>query len=308
MKNSETIKNLSFTAIIVSINIVFVLLNLLSPIFTILLLIAMPFSITLVKIKCGLKYSLLGILSSILITILIDYQTSLFYLLPSLISGLLFGIFIEKKLHRFYIVIFSSLIGIFTQYLSILLINAISSIDMILLFSQIFKIDINIFKDISYVILFIISFIQTIFSYIIIDSEAEKFNIEIKKENNLFYHLLIETICLSIAGWLIHTIIPSLSYILTCTSVLCGGYLIYYLIKSHNRLLNISLILTYVITYFICLIYSSYFKNNGYDLLFNVFSITSFVNGVIFIIYVRLIKKQKITFLTFESNNVNQGE
>ena len=55
MKNNEVIKNLTFSAIMVSINVVFVILNLFIPLFTLLLLIALPFSLTIVKIKCGLK-------------------------------------------------------------------------------------------------------------------------------------------------------------------------------------------------------------------------------------------------------------
>ena len=299
MKNNEVIKNLTFSAIMVSINVVFVILNLFIPLFTLLLLIALPFSLTIVKIKCGLKYALLNIISSILITLLIDYQTSLFYLLPSLISGLLFGIFIEKKINRYYIVIFSSLIGIISQYLSILLINAISNIDMITVVSSLLNIEKEVFKDISYTVLFFISFIQTIFSYIIIDSEANKFNISINKKYNIFYHLVIETFTLSILGWIFHSLIPSLSYLLTSLSILSSLYLMYYLIKYNHKVLNLSFIVLYIISYFICLINSTYLRTNGFDLLFNIFSLTSSINSVIFIIYVRFIKKEKIDELTF---------
>lgn len=302
MKNNEVIKNITFCSLITSINIIFVLLNIFMPFFTLFLIIIIPFSITLTCIKCGVKYSLLTIISSLLITSLIDFNTALIYVFPSLISGFLFAIFIKLKFHRFYIVLFSSLIGIISQFISIKIIELISNIDIIQFLNNIFHFDSNQLELYSFTILFFISLIQSLFSYIIIDAESNKFNIIIHKKDDIFYYILLQTTLITIISVIIYNINKSIYFLLSSISFISALYLIYLLFKQHNKMIKIISISMYILSYFICLIFSSFFKKYGFDLLINVFLLTSCINGVIFIIYVCLIKKEKITFLIFENN------
>lgn len=301
---TKKIKKLTLSSMLLGINILFVTTNLFLPI-SIIILIAIPFSTTITKIKCGNKYTLLTIISAIIISSLIDFQTTIFYLLPSLITGLLFGIFIDLKLHSFYNIIFTSLIGIIIQAISFLIIQALYQIDIVNLLTKLLNIDTFHFKNITITLLFLISFIQTLFSYIIIENDAEKFKISINKKDNIFYPLTIQTILLSSIGWTLSNSQPNFAHLITSLSIISSIYLIYYIIKYQKKITNITLIITLVITYFICLINSSYFKTNGYHLIFNIFSLTTFINGVILIIYVKLIKKEKINDLTFNKTKTN---
>lgn len=298
---TNTINKITFSSILLGINILFIIINIYLPI-SILILIGIPLSTTLTKIKCGNKYTFLTILCSVIITSLIDFQTSIFYLLPSLLNGFLFGIFINKKIHSYYIIIFTSLIGITIQFLSFLLIKIIYQINITTLLTSLLNISSSKINNISLTTLFIISFIQTFFSFVIIENEADKFKITINQKDELFYHLLIQTILLSLTGWLLNNILPNIAYLLTTLSIISSTNIIYYLIKYKSKLINIVLTTSLIITYFICLIFSSYFKTNGYHLLFNIFSLTSFINGVILIIYAKLIKKEKLDDFAFNKN------
>ena len=86
MKQEKRINQLCFATIMLSINIIFIVLNLFLPLFSLILLIGIPFSSALVKLKCNYKYTLLYITCSLLISFFIDFQSTLFYLFPSLIS------------------------------------------------------------------------------------------------------------------------------------------------------------------------------------------------------------------------------
>ena len=136
MKQEKRINQLCFATIMLSINIIFIVLNLFLPLFSLILLIGIPFSSVLVKLKCNYKYTLLYIICSLLISFFIDFQSTLFYLFPSLISGLVFGILIKKNIHAYYLIICSSLINVLIQFFNIFIMNKFYQIDFIQAFCE----------------------------------------------------------------------------------------------------------------------------------------------------------------------------
>ena len=80
------------------------------------------------------------------------------------------------------------------------------------------------------------------------------------------------------------------------------------MIKYDNKILNIISLFMFIIIYIICLVFSSWFKIQGLNLYFNVFSIITLLISVIFILYIHFIKKEKINQTIFNKLDVTSKE
>ena len=301
MKKSKSINKLTFTALMISLNVVFIIINSFFPVFSLLILIGIPFASSLVSIKTNIKYSLLYIFCSILICFFIDYQTVLFYLISSLISGFVFGTLIKKKIHSFFIIIISSLINIAIQFLSIEFVYLIYKINFIDIFCQLINIKKEEFLNISLSFFFLISVIQTLFSYIILEEEASKFNISINDNLSLFYPTLIGNIFISILS-IIFLKTPILSYFFTSISLVFSIYLLYYIFIYKSKFIRIISLVIFALSFLFILVFFHGFKEIGFHFIFNIFSIITLIISVIFIIYVLNYKKEKISQDLFHKN------
>ena len=307
MEKQKIIKQLTFTSIMLSINIVFIILNLYLPLFSLIILIGLPFASSLVKLNCNYKYTLGYLLSSFLIGFFIDYQTTIFYLIPSLISGIVFGILIKKNVHGFYILFISSLSNIILEILSIIFLKFIYNIDFLNVISTLLNINISKLNDIFLSSLFLLSYIQMLLSYIIIEAEISKFNFKIKEDLNIFYPTFILDIIFIIISLSCYNYLY-ISYLFTTLSLIFSVYLLYYVIKYDNKILNIISLFMFIIIYIICLVFSSWFKIHGLSLYFNIFSIITLLISVIFILYIHFIKKEKINQTIFNKLDVTSKE
>lgn len=301
MNKEKSINQLTFTAIMCSINVVFILLNLFLPLFSLIILIGIPFASALIKIKCSWKYTFLYLISSLLICLLIDYQTTLFYLLSSIVSGLVFGFLIKKNIHGFFIIITSSLVNIAIQFISIFLFKILYGIDLIEMFCQIIHLEKNIFIDISLSFFFLFGFLQTYFSYYIIEDEIKKFNLTISEDLTIFFPIFFIDMILVIISLILFNY-PIFSYLFTSISLIFSTYLLFYIFSSPYKKIKIIISSFTVIIFMMAIIFNNFFKENGFHLFFNLFSLTSILNGVIFIIEVYCFKKTKIS-LVFHKNN-----
>lgn len=303
METKFKVKQITFIAIMSAINIIFVILNLFLPFFTLILIIGLPFTSLLVNINAHIKYQIIYLITTVLICSLIDFQASLFYIIPSIINGLLFGFFIRNHLHGFYLLVLTSIICILTQSISIMLINLLYQIDMLDFFSRIFNISLQRFSDIYLVFLFGIGLLQNIFSYLIIEDEIKKFKFRIDETYSVFIPVLVIAITSSSLGF-IHCIPACIRYLFTAIGLLFTCYLILYLFISKIKVIRYIQLLLLVINFFICLgTITSLFE---YSLIFNIFSLTMAFNGVIFILYIRLIKKDRINPTLFNKERINE--
>lgn len=289
MKNSLAIKQLTFISIMCGINILFTILNLFLPFFTLVILIGLPFASLLVKMKVSFRYIIIYFLATLASCFLIDLQTAAFYIFPSLISGLLFGFLIQKRINGFYIIIVNSLVNIVLETISIFLIQIISNVDMFDFFSKILNISITRFKELYLSIFFAIGLLQSLFSYIIIEEEIKKFKYEIDESYSLFYVLLIGNTFFNGLGFFINYL--PVAYFLSSIGLFIGVFLLAYLIKAKTTFIRYSLLTSYIITFFIWISINSLVSNHS--LFFNLFSLTTSLNGVILIIYMAIKKEDK---------------
>jgi len=298
MKNSLAIKQLTYISIMCGINILFTILNLFLPFFTLVILIGLPFASLLVKMKVNFRYVIIYFLATIISCFLIDFQTAAFYIFPSLVSGLLFGFLIQKRVNGFYIMIINSLVNIILQTISIFLIQIISNVNMFDFFSKVLNLSINRFKELYLVIFFAVGLLQSLFSYIIIEEEIKKFNYEIDESYSLFYVLLIGNTFFSGIGFFINYL--PISYLLSSIGLFTSIFLFAYLFKCQKSFIRYSLLISYIIAFFIWVAVNQLIVNHS--LFFNLFSLTTSLNGVILIIYMA-IKKKKIKSNIFNNND-----
>lgn len=295
MSGKIDIRQLTYVALMSGINISFILLNWWIPLFSLVLAVAVPFSACLVRLKCNFRYSFLYFFCSLAIPILLDFQTALFLLLPSVISGFLFGFLVLKKVHGFYLVTAVSLFQIGIQMLSVYLIRALYHVDMIEVYSGILGLEAQKFYDIFLLFFFLFGLIQMLFCYFIIESEIEKFGYRIDETPRIFLSVTLETIFFSVGGWLFRIFFPSAGSLMTGISLLTAVYLLFQIHEMNRRFTRILTIVSFVLGCITAVAISPYFRQNGFHFLFNLFSLTTGLNGGIVILYLYLFRKEKIT-------------
>lgn len=305
MNKNKNINQLTFIAIMCSINVVFVILNLFLPLFSLIILIGIPFASALIKIRCSWKYTFIYLICSLLICILIDYQTTLFYLLSSIISGLTFGFLIKKNIHGFFIILISSFVNILIQFTSIYLFKILYNVDLIELFCQIISLDKNTFFNISLSFFFLISFLQNYFSYYIIEEEIKKFNLVVDENLTIFFPVFFIDVILTILSCVLIQF-PLFSYFFTSLSLIFSTYLLLYIFSSPYKRTKLFIIIFSCVILISSFVFIGFFKENGFHLFFNLFSLTSILNGVIFIIEVYCFQKTKISQVFNKRNDFSK--
>lgn len=171
----EDVKALAYAALMSALSLIFVLISFFMGDLGIILILVLPLFSALVSINVNLKYSLIYIIATFLIS-LIDPQLALFAIIPSLISGFLYGKMIVHKIHGTFNIISNTLLLTLLQYLGTFLIDIIYEINLIETMSLILKIEVNIFDSIYLLFLFSTSLIECSLSYLIITNELKKLN------------------------------------------------------------------------------------------------------------------------------------
>jgi len=182
-EKTTLIENIAFMGIVAAINIILSVLGTFFPVAGIFIIIFLPFLSAAVALLCKWKYYIIYFFATIGVALGATFwnmQFTIFYLVPSLITGFIFGFSFKKHLSGTYAILFASIAQLAISYALIPIINLIYNADIIKQFLQLMKLD-N--KQYAYVMIpsfiFIISLIQMVFSFIVLNNELSKF----KKDN-----------------------------------------------------------------------------------------------------------------------------
>ena len=281
-KRETIVQNIAYMAIMAAINVIFVLLTAVLPPLMFLIIFILPLTSTVVTIYCKKIYFPIYFITTIglclAVTSGIYIWDTFFYVLPSMITGFIFGLLIEKKVPGIYIITISSLAQYIITYLTFLTLDAIlpelNFIDVLL---NIFGLKNFAFKEVFvHSFLFVLAFIQTIFTYLIIKLEVKRLGIEINL--NIKYHWILESIVLlglviSLIGVFFYSpllyisamlILPiivymivmillkwkKLNYVFLVLSVFAGAFIFgfcYSLIPAPNQLILITPIYVFIL-------------------------------------------------------------
>ncbi len=305
---TNKLQNLTITAIICAISIVFFVLGIYIPFLSLITIVGIPFATCLVDLKTDIKHVLIYVLATILISSLINFQDALFYVIPSLLTGVFYGVLIKNKIHGFLSILITSIFSMGLQLLSIELINGIYSINFIEALSNFFLIEITKVESLKFLLLFLVGLIQNILIFFILESELPKFNYSAKNDFSIFYPLLIISIVTSLLGIILNKIIPSISYLMTGISLLAISNLCFYYFKAKAKWIFPSFIILIFIDFFSFIFFNDYLNNNGYYLYFNIITLSLCLIGVILIIDKVIINKSKLDNDLFIEENIKEGE
>lgn len=260
-----------------AINVIIALLMTFIPYIIAFSLIFLPVTSVLVTLYCNKKLFPLYFFTTIGLCLLVtmyNITDTLFFIIPSMISGFLFGILMELKAPSLYLIILPSFITLAFTYLSVPFINLIygfNFIDTILI-----SLKLNTSNNINVIVpsaVFLFCLIQSLFSYMVIKEELNKFKININegKYYNLI-NLLINVMCLLII-FISSFFYLIISYIFLIVSIFITLYLLIDLLITKNKFYIIYSGSTFIITFFVFSICYQYVPSDKALLLTTVFNI-----------------------------------
>lgn len=185
-KKETLIQNITFMAIMAAINIVIsvvsTLLGAVVPVVSVIFVIALPLTSTIVTLFCKNRYYPIYAVATIglsMVATMWNMEYTIFYVVPSIVTGFIFGLLSKKKINGVYSIAIAAFLQTGITYVLIPLLNIIYGTNFIDAAKTLF----NVGPE-SYVnhfipaIIFSISLIQVGLSYIVIDNEIKKTNIE----------------------------------------------------------------------------------------------------------------------------------
>lgn len=175
-------------AFFVAINVICALLSLYVPLFSIILIIFLPLTSAVVEINCKDRwfpiYALATIGLSIVVT-LSQIDFTIFYIVPSIFTGYIFGLVSKKKLPDMFAIFLATAIQSILSFVSIQIIDAIGNTDLLDFIAKILRISSRFWFNTLFVLgLFLVSLIQVILSFIVVDNELRKLKLKEDDKND----------------------------------------------------------------------------------------------------------------------------
>lgn len=255
-KKKETIvQNISYMGLMAAINVVFVLLTTFVPFLFFLIVFVLPLTSTIVALHCKKKYFPIYAFATIGICLLVTIwkiDDTLFYVIPSIITGFIFALMVEKEISVPWIIISTTVIQIAFTYLSIPIIKGMLGRDIIYDFASVFGL-----KDYPYLdylaptFIFVISLIQEILSFIIINEEIKKFGFVLKETNLLAKPLQIGLLVSILLTVLFAFTFRPLTYAFLCVALYFSVLIFAGLLGRKKIWIYLSLIGGFILTFFL---------------------------------------------------------
>lgn len=269
-KRQTLIRTICFMSFFVAINVICSFLTTLFPLVSVILIIFLPLTSALVEVMCKDRWFPIYAFATIGLSIVVSLSSidfTLFYIVPSIVSGYIFGLFAKHRLPSMYAIFFASLAQTLLSFLFIPILKLITGINIIDFFAKILRIsDIFWFNTLVLLIFFIVSLIQTILSYIVVNNELVKFTREnpwkLSKDNVASVSCLISIVFMVAFSFFY---LPA-SYFLLGIAFYFG---VFVAIEQAQLKQKVSLIIDAAVIFVVIVLYAilnKYIKD-GYDLL-----------------------------------------
>ena len=269
-KRQTLIRTICFMSFFVAINVICSFLTTLFPLASVILIIFLPLTSALVEVTCKDRWFPIYAFATVGLSIVVSLSSidfTLFYIVPSIVSGYIFGLFAKHRLPSMYAIFFAALAQTLLSFLFIPILKLITGINIIDFFAKILRIsDVFWFNTLVLLIFFIVSLIQTILSYIVVNNELVKFT----KENpwKLSKDNVASVSCLSSIVFMVafsFFYLPA-SYFLLGIAFYFGVFVV---IEQAQLKQKVSLIIDAAVIFVMIILYAilnKYIKD-GYDLL-----------------------------------------
>ena len=243
LKKRETlVENIAYMGIMASINIIFIVMTYFIPFLLFVLVFILPLCSAIISFYCKKIYFPIYFVVVTAACLLIDLSDGIFYVIPSLITGFVFGLLIDKKIPSVFIIVAVTIVQFGLSLASIPLVQLLTGRNIVDDMAALFKLsDYPYLEHIKYAFIYLIAFIQTILSFIVMHSELNKFGMEFIDKTNKVY--LQDIISISLVGVSIGIafLYSPICYIFLLTSLVFVADRIIHLDYRHYRLYAIEL-------------------------------------------------------------------
>jgi len=223
-ENSRSVKEITYSAILIAIGAVLISLSYLTIFSDILIILFIPFLGAVASLKLSFKSQLIFLVCCVAISF-IDIQEGFFSFLPNIIIGLAYGDFVKRFSLSFYSFLGALTISILVNIGLVYPINFIYQIDMISIYAAVFHLPKETFSNIFPSFYLFLCLVQILVAHIILTSELKKIvRVPQFKVKNEFTVILISSLLL-LAGLVIsHFFLKWLEYLFFCYFVLVSSY------------------------------------------------------------------------------------
>jgi len=240
IKKNTLIRTICFMSLFVAINVLCSFLTTIIPLLSVILIIFLPLTSAIVEITCKDRWFIIYAFATLGLSIVVSLSSidfTLFYIVPSVFTGYIFGFFLKNKLPSMFAIFFASIIQTLITFLFIPLIQLFSGTNMIDVFAKILRISNRIWFDrVVLLLFFIISLIQTILSFIVVENELKKFgyvnDCEFNQEKVADYSAL----AFALLSILFAFFYVPISYLCIGVSFFFTVFIISFQVKSKNKI------------------------------------------------------------------------
>lgn len=287
-KKDTPITNLTFIAIMAAINVIFALLFAFIPYVIVILILILPLTSVLVGLFCQKRYFPIYIavtLGLCFVSAIWDISIPLFYILPSMITGFIFSLFINLKVPNIYLIFLTSVVQMLFSYLAILFSKFVFNVDIISTFQNLLALqEFDLFYVIVPSFIFIVSLIQSVFSYMIIKDELPKFGYKlIDKEvyKGYYIYILLGALISGICVLIFSFFRLDVAYLMMFVSILFSLEITIYSCLNKRIFNSIMYASLFIITLFIFLVCYQYLDKGTQFLIFEIYPLMCIIYSLV---------------------------
>ncbi len=221
-KRVKPTENIAFMGISAGIVVAISLLSTFVPLSSLFVILFLPLVCALTTYYCEDKYLpfyIVGTIAVSLITTVYDISVTLFDVTPAIVIGSFFGFFLKKNIPNVLSIFFLSLIKVGLNYLMILLLKGIYSVDIIETFIHLFKLENKtIIYQLVPTLIFAYALIQVGLSFVVISFTTTDL-IAAKTNNNLNAFISIAALVILSTAFGMGFCLSWLSYLLAAIGI-----------------------------------------------------------------------------------------
>lgn len=254
-KRETLVQNIAYMGLMAAINVIFVVLTTLVPVLFFLIVFVLPLTSTIVALHCKKRFYPIYAFATIGVCMLCTIwkiDDTIFYVIPSVISGFIFAVMVEKEISAPWIIIATTIVQMAFSLLSIPFITWVFGRDIVTTFAAIFNLE-N-YQYLEYVtpaFVFLLSLIQCILSFIVINEEIKKFGYELGEANLLSHKMLLGLLTSLILVIIFALTYKPLSYTFLMVALYFACLIIGGLINRKKIWIYISLVASLIVTFIV---------------------------------------------------------
>lgn len=254
-KRETVIQNIAYMGLMAAINVIFVIITTLLPVLFFLIVFVLPLTSTIVALHCKKRYYPIYAIATIGVCMLCTIwkiDDTIFYVIPSIISGFIFAVMAEKEVSAPWIIIATALVQMAFSLLSIPLIQLMFGRDIVTTFAAVFHLqDYQYLEYAAPVFIFVLSLIQSVLSFVIINEEIRKFGYQIRETRMLSFAMISGLFTSLLLVVIFALTYKPLSYTFLAISTFFGCVIVGGLFGKKKVWIYISLASSVIITLFL---------------------------------------------------------